>query len=91
MGQAKQRGTFEERRKQATDRLAEQAAERERQLEARRAEAQALWDSMSEEEKEAYLTHKRKQRSLPKLGAFALLPLVMMAGMGMPGHRHRRF
>lgn len=98
MGQAKKRGPFEVRKQQAiAAREAEYAAykaEQQRIEEERRAAAQAKWDAMSEDERNAVKTTAARRHTgrLP-IGAMAILPLLMLAGCGggmMPNIRARR-
>lgn len=61
MGQAKQRGTFEERSQQAIARFKEHARKRIEEQERNRAELQAAWDAMTEQEQ--HLAKVRAARS----------------------------
>ncbi len=84
MGQAKRRGTFEERRQQAMDRHAElcrQSAEK-RRLE-REAE-DARIDAMSDEERRAYYARQNRRMSA---GSMIWLAAAMAMPMAMGGRR----
>lgn len=94
MGQAKQRGTFEERRQQAITRRAEQIRkadeEEDRAYAARQAAAQAEWDAMSEDERHAAKTRAaRNHRGRLPIGAMAILPLLLLSGAGGMGSAFR--
>ena len=102
MGQAKKRGTFEERKQQSIEaskiRQAEADAEWDRRQAERQAAANAKWDAMSDEEKHAARTRAARQHRGDRgdrmpLGALGILPLLMLAGCGgrmMPNIRARR-
>lgn len=67
MGEAKRRGTYEQRVKQS---LARAVAEKER----KRAAAQAWWDSLTDEQKAA-------EQEKVKKGKDSMLTLLALAGM----------
>jgi hypothetical protein len=97
MGQAKRRGSFEERRQQSIANREEETrkadAEADRLYAERQAAAQAKWDAMTPEEQDAALTRNRRRRS--PMGMIGILPMLMLAGMGSmgspipPGRRRR--
>ena len=97
MGQAKKRGTFEERSQQAIARRAEEIRkadeEEDRRYAERQAAAKAKWDAMTEEEQHAAKTRAARNHRgvLPIMG---ILPMLMLAGIGgigspIPGRRRR--
>ena len=77
MGQAKKRGTFEDRRNQSIELTASQNLKRKQQ-------AQDIWDALTPEQKEEW--HENHQRKLRKerRAMNMLLPLMIM---GMGSHR----
>ncbi len=88
MGQAKQRGSFEERRQQAIiireeqQRLADEEADRayaERQRKAKEA-----WDALTPEQQQA-ARDKRRMRSITPF----LIPALMMGAIGVNMGRRR--
>lgn len=99
MGQAKKRGTFEERSQKAIARRAEEirkADEEEyRRYAERQAAAKAKWDAMTEEEQHAAKTRAaRNHQGRSSLGMMGILPMIMLAGIGgmgspIPGRRRR--
>jgi hypothetical protein len=99
MGQAKKRGTFEERSQQAIARRAEEIRKADEEEDRRYAERQAAekakWDAMTEEEQHAAKTRAaRNHRGSLPIGAMAILPMLMLAGIGgmgspIPGRRRR--
>lgn len=69
MGQAKKRGTFEERRQQSIDRAEAERMERQRK-------AQEWWDSLTPEQQEAEREKRRKRESgMAAIGTW-MLPLM---------------
>ena len=62
MGQAKSRGTFEERKQQSIAAAVIERNRRHAELECAAAEEQARVDAMPEEEREAYVAKMRKRR-----------------------------
>jgi hypothetical protein len=69
MGQAKRRGTFEERLQQSIDRNEAERLERQRKT-------QEWWDSLTPEQKDAEREKRRKrERSAATMG-LCMLPLV---------------
>ena len=74
MGQAKRRGTFEERRQQSIDRAEAERLERQRK-------AQEWWDSLTPEQQEAERKKRRKRdRSMFTVGMW-MSPLM---AFGLP-------
>lgn len=69
MGEAKRRGTYEQRVKQS---LARAVAEKER----KRAEAQAWWDSLTDEQKAA-------EQEKMKKGHNTMLTMLSLAGLAL--------
>lgn len=69
MGEAKRRGTYEQRIDQSKARA---AAEKER----KRAEAQAWWDGLTDEQKEA-------EKEKLKKGHNTMLTMMSLAGMAL--------
>jgi hypothetical protein len=69
MGQAKQRGTFEERRQQSIDRAEAERMERQRK-------AQEWWDSLTPEQQEAEREKRRKRQSGMAAMGMWMLPLM---------------
>lgn len=97
MGQAKKRGTFEDRRQQSIARQAEEIRkadeEEDRRYAERQAAAKGKWDAMTEEEQHAAKTRAARNHrgALPIMG---ILPMLMLAGIGdmgspIPGRRRR--
>ena len=90
MGQAKQRGTFEERRQQSIDRAEAERLERQRK-------AQEWWDALIPEQQEAEREKRRRRSSGMNAMAMWMLPAIMMGAMGsmggygspIPGRRRR--
>ena len=78
MGQARRRGTFEERRQQAIDRAKAEKQERQRK-------AKEWWDSLTPEQQESELEKRRKRES--SMAAFGMWILPLMA-YGMPYTMH---
>lgn len=74
MGQAKQRGTFEERRQQSIDRREAEAQERDRKL-------AEWWNAMTPEEQEA-IREKRRRSQQSGMNLMAMTALIMGASMG---------
>ena len=95
MGQAKRRGSFEERREQAIKaeelRMAEAEIKCHQELEARRVAANEAWDAMTEDEQREYMAQKRR-RATSGMPIMAMLPLMALAlgGGMMPNIRARR-
>lgn len=63
MGEAKRRGTFEQRRAAAIAREEEAAAALRRQQEEKQRQLQAEWDALPEEEKEKHRAKARERQS----------------------------
>jgi len=87
MGQAKQRGTFEQRREKAIVIAEAERLERQRIAEAERLErnrkAQEWWDALTPEQQEEHRQERRRYRSRNSLAlSMSILPLIVMAGMG---------
>ena len=87
MGQAKRRGTFEERRQQSIDRSEAERLERQRQ-------AQERWDSLTPEQQETEREKRRRRSSGMNAIAMWMLPAMLrgaMGGYGSPitGRRRR--
>jgi len=76
MGQAKKRGTFEDRRNLAIQRDQEIARQRMEKRRAEQAAEDARIDAMSEEERDAYYTRRNRRNSV--------MPMVLMAALAMP-------
>jgi hypothetical protein len=95
MGQAKRRGSFEERREQSIKaealRMAEADIKWHQEQEERRIAANAKWDAMTEEEQREGIAQKRyqQQRGMPIMAMLPLLALVAGGGM-IPNIRARR-
>ncbi len=93
MGQAKKRGTFEERSQQAIARRAEEIRKADEEEDERQAAAKAKWDAMTEEEKHAAKTRAARNHRgvLPIIGILPMLMLAGIGGMGSPilGRRRR--
>ena len=69
MGQAKQRGTFEERRQQSIDHAEAEKVERQRKT-------QEWWDSLTPEQQDAEREKRRKrERGMAAMGMW-MLPLM---------------
>lgn len=74
MGQAKKRGSFEERQQQSFNRAVEDQLKRAELQRQRTAEAQARYDAMSPDEKQAYATALLRRRSnWAAIGAMATI------------------
>ena len=80
MGQAKQRGTFEERRQQAIARYREQARKRIEEQERNRAERQAAWDAMTEQEQHLAKVRAARQHKGQSRLTTSLMVMNMLAG-----------
>jgi hypothetical protein len=76
MGQAKRRGTFDDRRILAIQRDQEAARQRMEKRREEQAAEDARIDAMSEEERDAYYSRRSRRNSV--------MPLVMMAALAMP-------
>lgn len=97
MGQAKKRGTFEERSQQAIACRVEEIRKADEKEDRRYAERQAAekakWDAMTEDEQHAANTRAASNHrgALPIMG---ILPMLMISGIGgmgsqIPGTRRR--
>ena len=85
MGQAKRRGTFDDRRAQAITKAGEEKRIKEQEESERRRLAQERWDALSEEEKEAIREKMRQRRGR----RYSLAPLLMLAlGAVCDGRRY---
>jgi len=62
MGQAKRRGTFEERKQQSLERRAKEREEMEEEEKKRNEEAAKLWNAMTPEQQQETLSIARKKR-----------------------------
>ena len=98
MGQAKQRGTFDDRRQQAivrhTEEIRKADQEADRAYAARQAAAQAKWEAMTEDEKHTAKTRAARNHQGRTVGMMGILPFLMLAGVGgmgspIPGRRSR--
>ena len=69
MGQAKRRGTFEERRQQSINRTEAERMERQRQ-------AQEWWDSLTPEQQDAEREKRRKRERAAATVGMWMLPLM---------------
>ena len=87
MGQAKQRGTYDDRRQQAIDRTEAESLERQ-------CKAQERWDALPPEQQEAELEKRRRRSSGINGMAMWILPALLMGSMGgygspIPGRLRR--
>lgn len=72
MGQAKRRGSFEERKAQAQARDRERLQSEMERRERERQEAQERFDALPQEEKDALIAQARRRRSVAPFLLFAL-------------------
>jgi len=85
MGQAKKRGSFEDRRQQSIEKTRAKNAEYERIREEKRIAAQAAWDALSEEEK--ILIRETKRMNRERMSAMSILPFLMIGAAGSIPYR----
>lgn len=86
MGQAKKRGSFEQRVQQSRDASAERIESRYQEEKRQREEFEAYWAALSEEEREVLRTKKR-ERARVRQSIFGLMGAATMMAAHTPGSR----
>jgi len=89
MGQAKQRGNYEERRQQAIDRRKEEMRLAMEAQAERQRKAQEAWDALTPEQQEQEREKYRRRRANRGAIAPLLMTALMGASMGIHRPNHR--